>query len=440
MVRSEKGADGRRGWGDDSKVWNEQRQRWVCSVEAPPHPGTGHRRRLTKTVKLERDCKPALKELREKAEAMKKGETSDKRLRDYLDEWMARKRQTIAPSTYQTYRSAIEGNIKPHIGAIKLCDLKTRHVAKMDEEIVTATKSIRQAQYAHRVLSTALADARRQELITYNVAGREGPKPPSGRKRKIDYLNAEEAIDLLKLCRSKDEGLFTRWAVALNMGLRQGEALGLQWDRVDLNHGVMDLSWQLTRITFEHGCGKQESRQKWPCGRTARNCPKANNPFPHDFDHQHLHHAMYLVRPKTVTSERFIEIPDHLLEHLRHWRETTKDWNNPHNLVWCKQPKGIPIGSSGDHATWVELLKEAGLPRVQLRSTRHTAATLLYAGGMELDLIKRVLGHTSVAITTIYTDVDKAAVRRHMNQLSLKIIDGEVVDDPNLTTPVPQIG
>ena len=58
-----------------------------------------------------------------------------------------------------------------------------------------------------------------------------------------------------------------RWSVGLACGLRQGEALGLRWQFVDLERGELRVWYQLQRLTWRHGCDK-------PGGHLPRSCPK----------------------------------------------------------------------------------------------------------------------------------------------------------------------
>ncbi len=44
----------------------------------------------------------------------------------------------------------------------------------------------------------------------------------------------------------QDSRLFAAWALAVVAGMRRGELAGLKWDRVDLDRGVLLVSWQRT--------------------------------------------------------------------------------------------------------------------------------------------------------------------------------------------------
>ena len=57
-----------------------------------------------------------------------------------------------------------------------------------------------------------------------------------------------------------------RWVIALALGLRQGEALGLKWEHVDLTAGLLRIRRNRLRPKYKHGCGGT-------CGRKAGYCP-----------------------------------------------------------------------------------------------------------------------------------------------------------------------
>lgn len=70
---------------------------------------------------------------------------------------------------------------------------------------------------------------------------------------------------LLRVASERRNGV--RWVVALALGLRQGEALGLKWENVDLEKGILRVRRNRLRPKYEHGCGGA-------CGRKAGYCPQ----------------------------------------------------------------------------------------------------------------------------------------------------------------------
>ena len=428
-------------WGKGSVKYNAKRKRWIVTMEGTPDPVTGKRRRIEASAPTKTEANALHGQMEE---ARKKGldlKPKKMKLSDWLAEWLEGKLvDGLRPTTYRSYKSAIDNGINPRLGGVLLSKLTTDHVKQMTRGIVSDGGSQNAARYAHTVLAMALRDAKVEGRVLFNVAGRDGPKKPKVEPRRTPRLDAAQAMQFLETCKHDSEDDFARWAFALITGSRQGETIGLTWDRLDLDRESADLTWQLQTIPNEHGCGQPDS-EVWPCRqKVPRLCPKKKDLKPPNFESVHLEGSTYLTRPKTRGSERSVPIPPKLVEYLKAHRNATADQPNPHNLVW-HQRSGAPIHPRKDHARWVEILDQAGLPRVKLHSARHTAGTVLASLGLQPDAIMRVLGHTSLDMTAIYADADRETVRDFMNQMSGKIIAGEVVaTDPHLTTPVPQIG
>jgi integrase len=191
-------------------------------------------------------------------------------------------------------------------------------------------------------------------------------------------------------------------------GTRQGEALGLEWDRVDLEAGTADVSWQLQRLAYRHGCGDK------PCGhKRGGNCPKRQLDAPDDFEVRPLAGSgLVLTRPKTARSTRMIPLAPSLVAALRKHRRSRLGGG----LVWTRSD-GLPIDPKDDHAEWDALLERLGLPAVTLHGARATTATLLMEQGVDAKVIQDVLGHTSVTTTRGYQHTDDTMARQALTAL-----------------------
>ena len=92
-------------------------------------------------------------------------------------------------------------------------------------------------------LRTALNQAIRWGLISKNAAALT--QAPRARQFEIRPLDRYEALRFLRSVKGhRLEALYT---VALSLGLRQAEALGLQWQYVNLRDGVLTVTKQLQR-------------------------------------------------------------------------------------------------------------------------------------------------------------------------------------------------
>ena len=93
----------------------------------------------------------------------------------------------------------------------------------------------------HRILSRALKIAWKRGKVGQNIGALVDA--PTGEDIDIEPLSQEEARRILAAAAKRRNG--ARWSVALAMGVRQSEAIGLRWKYVDLDAGTIEVGWQL---------------------------------------------------------------------------------------------------------------------------------------------------------------------------------------------------
>ena len=280
-------------------------------------------------------------------------------MRHWLEVIAARR---VRPRTYEGYRSKIERHVVPGLGQHRLERLQPEHI----EEFYAAlgAKGLAQASILqiHRIMSRALKVAMQRGKVAHNVATLVDA--PSVRQEEVKPLTAAEARQLLDAADGLRNG--ARWSVALALGLRQGEALGLTWDAVDFEIGTVTVRQALQRVR-----GK----------------------------------GLVMVPPKSKAGHRVIAMPAELSDHLRAHRATQAEerllagtqWAD-HGLVFC-QPNGKHIDPRRDWADWKALLAEAGVRDARLHDARHTAATLLLTQKVPARVVMQVLGHSQISLT-----------------------------------------
>jgi hypothetical protein len=105
-------------------------------------------------------------------------------------------------------------------------------------------------------------------------------KPPRVDELEVDLFEAEEIERILAAARRKRNGI--RFIMALALGLRQGEALGLKWSRLREPTETLEIMKGLQRQIWQHGCtdphacgARYHKTKPCPkgCGRHKRPCP-----------------------------------------------------------------------------------------------------------------------------------------------------------------------
>ncbi len=119
------------------------------------------------------------------------------------------------------------------------------------------------AHQVHRTIRTALGEAQRRGHVGRNVAALA--RPPRVEVEEVEPYTIEEVKAILGTAAQRPNR--ARWAIALSLGLRQGEVLGLRWTDVDLVRGLLCVRKSRLRPIYRHGCGGT-------CGAVAGLCPR----------------------------------------------------------------------------------------------------------------------------------------------------------------------
>jgi integrase len=187
---------------------------------------------------------------------------------------------------------------------------------------------------------------------------------PRVERKPVNPLTPEEARRFLGAIRGhRLEALFT---VALALGLRQGEALGLGWKDVDFAAGTLRVRDQLQRID----------------------------------------HKLVLVPPKTAKSRRTLVMPALIVESLReHEKRQVAEkvwagsrWEESGRLVFANRTGG-PTQARHVIEQFHGVLEKAGMRHIRFHDLRHSCATLLLVQGVSPRVVMEVLGHSEIALT-----------------------------------------
>jgi integrase len=282
-------------------------------------------------------------------------------------------------STASRYRSWLKNYIKPKWAECSLDQIKPLAVEDWLKRLSLAPKSKSHLKNLMRVLFNA---AMRWELIPYqlNPMSPVRVKDGSKRKREPKALSAEEFRQMLEPI---PEPFRTMCIVAMCMGLRVSEILGLKW---------CDVDWEGMRMGI---------RQSYVYGI----------PGP----------------VKTPASQRWMPLDSSLAEQLRQHRSRSTPVNTQ-GWIFANPATGKPYWPGRIQKTWlVPAAEKVGLGRIGWHTFRHSHSSLLHALGVDLKVQQELLRHADIRTTmNIYTHAVPAALREANSKVVRLVLPAQV--------------
>jgi integrase len=351
-------ANGRRGKGEGT-IGRTTDGRWVARLETGRGPD-GKRRRKA----LYGTSRPEVQDKLRRALTAKDQGTLPTGKRQTVGQYLAGWLETVnkRPSTMRYYRQKVETYLVPSIGHVQLDKLTPEHVERMLRAKSEAGLSAQSCNHMRAVLRTALAKAVKNGYVYRNVASLADA--PQVQRYEAKFLTPEQARAFLAA--AKGERFEALFSVALSLGLRPGEALGLQWPDIDLDAGRLTVNRALQRVP----------------GR-----------------------GLVLVEPKTKKSRATLPLAPSLVENLRRHRQAQLEarllmgssWR-PSDHVFTNMYGG-PLELGVVHKGFRRVLAKAGLERIRPYDLRHSCGSLLLAQGVPLRVVMEILRHSTITLT-----------------------------------------
>lgn len=300
---------------------------------------------------------------------------------EWMQEWLEdnvkvyRKR-----GTWQTYTDMYDSAIKDEIGRIQLQDLTLDIIEKMYKRIQKKRNYSKSTMVVIScIVHGSLAAAKKRKLISENVAeGAEIPKKTKAKKERIALTREQQALFMEY---AKDSYLYNLFAILLRTGLRNGEIRALKYSDIDRKNNVMHIRHTMKTIT---GVGMVEDT------------------------------------PKTKTSIRDIPLTPDMIKYIEAQRHF---WGfkvtNINGYLFCDE-KGDPLKEDTikyEIRQVIKKIRQDGkeFPDITPHVFRHTFATRAIEEGMPPQVLKTIMGHSSLAITMdLYSHVMEDTKQKEM--------------------------
>ncbi len=289
----------------------------------------------------------------------------------------------LAPSTYKRYIRMLETRILPYFGHFYVNKIKPTDIMLFYDQLSRDTQLARKKGNNgaktikplssktilehHRLLRAMLHRAVYWQMIVSNPA--ERVQPPKTMKPKRKYYDDDQSKILLSnLMQLGENQIKYKVAIILTIftGFRLGELMGLEWDDINFNDGIVSVN-RSSQYLADKG--------------------------------------VFTKTPKTESSIRDVAIPEFvisLLEEYKLWYEEQKSlygdlWMNSNRLF--VQADGKPMHPSTISKWFVKYVGQIGLPVINFHGLRHTNATLLIAQNIDVAVVAARLGHAQITTT-----------------------------------------
>ncbi|MFJ3611057.1 tyrosine-type recombinase/integrase [Streptomyces hydrogenans] len=294
--------------------------------------------------------------------------TRSMKLSEWLPYWLD---NIVKPRRKKTTAAKYEVHVRlylvPMLGSKRLESLGVADVRRFLVQLEKKT-SAATAKESHRVLRTALTAACREELVSRNVATLV--EPPTVAARELSPWSLDETLDFLAAARK--DPLYAAFVLAIALGFRRGEVVGLRWENVDLDKREIRVRTQRQRVAGE----------------------------------------VYEDDPKGRRRKQTLPLPSICVAPLRWQRlkqaaareRAGEKWTETGYVFTTRT--GQPIEPRNLYRSFTRVAKNAGLRVVRLHDARHGTATLLTAAGVPPRVVMEILGHSQIAVTmNVYTHV-----------------------------------
>lgn len=341
---------------------------WEARYTAGHDPGTGKQIQRSITGKTQKEVAQKLKAATAAIDAGTYTAPSKMTVGEWLDIWAAEYLGGVKPFTVVSYTGAIRNHIKPALGAVKLEALNTHTIQgfynklgnERDGKPGLSPKSIKNI---HGVFHKALQQAVKNGYIRFNPA--EACELPRVTRRELKPLDQEETKAFLQAIKGHWlEALFT---VTLFTGMREGEVMGLKWDRVDFEKGTITIDKQL-----------QQEKKKG---------------------------GQYLFVPVKNDKARTITPAPWVMALLKHHRAKQAEQRLKAGRIW--EDSGLVFTDELGHhlarCTLVNAYKKVvtsiGRPDARFHDLRHSYAVAAIRSGDDIKTVQGNLGHATAAFT-----------------------------------------
>lgn len=336
---------------------------WEARYTEGIDPGTGKQIQRSITGKTQKEVSQKLKAKTTSIDDGTYTAPNKMTVGQWLDIWTAEYLGAVKPRTVDHYKGVVRSRIKPGLGAIKLDALTPHTIQSYYNGLSKEGLAPKTVKNTHGILHKALQQAVSNGYLKTNPA--DSCILPRPVRRELKPLDEDLISAFLKAIQGhKFEDLFT---ITLFTGMREGEALGLLWDCVDLTKGTITIDKQLQLIRGSKG--------------------------------------QYQMVPTKNSKSRTISLAPSVVKILRNIK--TKKLENRLRYGECWENSdfvftdefGKHLSASSVYKAFKRVVEEIGSPETRFHDLRHSYAVAAIKSGDDIKTVQENLGHATAAFT-----------------------------------------
>jgi integrase len=278
---------------------------------------------------------------------------------EYLTDWLKTAHEQ-SPKTLERYGELAQHQIIPHLGGMKLRELRAEHIRAWHSKLLGADLSPVTVGHAHRLLHKVLAPVVKGNTLT--LYG-----PPAAEVKELEILQSDQVKAVLAALEGHTLAPIIR--LAIDTGMRRGELLGVQWGDIELD--AVPPTLRVERSVEETKAGGLRLKPpKTKRGRRSISLP-----------------------PETVVMLRELKVEQmqiRLAVGLGKLEGTTLVFGTIESEL--RSPRAVS-------RAWRRFVVSKGLPKLQFHALRHTHVSMLIRKGVDILTISRRIGHSKPSVT-----------------------------------------
>lgn len=365
---------------------------WLVEITIGHHPD-GRRKRIRRTAYSKAEALTLRAELLGKAHT---GELAP-RSREHLDSfalWWIRtaKAPHVRPATAGDYEARYRHSIAPVFGHRRITDITSRDVANWLYDMSQQGYSVATINGARQLLSMVLDGAIQFDHIRLNpVKNVPKHKPTYTAHTTVKGAwSREEAITALHAAKGTDVELPV--ALALVLGMRRSEILGLQWADFDFEHGTLHIRRS-----------RREARVFDADGTSHRRLDTYATKNPSS--------ARKLILGPLVTAAL----------HAHRARQDEHGHYSPTQWVMTSTT-GTPLEPRRLSHLFDQFSRHNGIRKIRFHDLRHTSAQIALSGKARIEAVSQFLGHSNIHTTkSIYAPYVEALNQEYVDAIGQQL-------------------